>query len=62
MLQIFSNIPASNEVPVRTIVCGLISEVIPTKHIPQIRLENNTNKYYLNGLSSMTLEYLNNPN
>ena len=37
-----------------------ISEIIPTKHIPQILLENDINKYYLNGLSSMILEYLNN--
>ena len=43
-------------------ICKLVSEVIPTKHIPQIRLEANTNKYYLDGLSSMTLEYLNNKN
>ena len=41
-------------------ICDSISEIIPTKHIPQIILENNINKYYLNGLSSMTLEYLNN--
>jgi len=41
-------------------ICNYISEIIPTKHIPQIRLENNTNKYYLNGLSSMTMEYLTN--
>ena len=39
---------------------NLICEVIPVRHIPQIKLENNTDKYYLNGLSSMTLEYLNN--
>ena len=41
-------------------ICNSISEVIPTTHIPQVILENNINKYYLNGLSSMTLEYLNN--
>jgi len=40
-------------------ICKLISKVIPIKHIPQILIENNTNKYYLNGLSSMTLEHLN---
>ncbi|HEY5525606.1 MAG TPA: ROK family protein [Clostridium sp.] len=42
-------------------ICTLVSEIIPTKHRPQIRLENNINKYYLKGVSSMTLEYLNNP-
>lgn len=42
-------------------ICSLIGEVIPKKHIPQILLENNVQEYYLKGLSSMTLEYLNNP-
>lgn len=42
-------------------ICELISESIPEKHRPRILLENNVEKYYLNGLSSMTLEYLNNP-
>lgn len=37
-----------------------VNEIIPERHIPQIILENNINKYYLNGLSSMTLETLNN--
>lgn len=41
-------------------ILNSISEIIPQKHIPQILLENNINKYYLNGLSSITLEYLNN--
>jgi predicted NBD/HSP70 family sugar kinase len=40
-------------------ICKLVREVIPTKHIPQISFETNVNKYYLSGLSSMTLEYLN---
>lgn len=37
-----------------------VSEIIPKRHIPQIILENNTLKYYLNGLSSITLEAINN--
>ena len=41
-------------------ICSLVSEIIPEKHIPHIRLENDSSKYYLKGLSSMTLEYLNN--
>ena len=41
-------------------ICDSISEIIPIKHMPQILLENDINKYYLNGLSSMTLDYLNN--
>lgn len=41
-------------------ICSLVSEIIPKKHMPHIRLENNSSKYYLKGLSSMTLEYLNN--
>jgi len=41
-------------------ICSVIRKVIPEKHIPQIRLENDTNKYYLSGLSSMTLQELNN--
>ncbi len=41
-------------------ICDSISEIIPSEHIPQILLESDINKYYLNGLSSMTLEYLNN--
>jgi len=39
----------------------LIGEIIPEKHRPQILLEKNVQEYYLKGLSSMTLEYLNNP-
>lgn len=42
-------------------ICSLINEIIPEKHRPQILLENNVQEYYLKGLSSMTLEYLNNP-
>jgi len=42
-------------------ICSLINEVIPEKHRPKIVLENNVQEYYLKGLSSMTLEYLNNP-
>jgi len=42
-------------------ICGLVSQVIPQKHRPQILLEDNVQEYYLKGLSSMTLEYLNNP-
>ena len=41
-------------------ICDAVSEIIPAKHIPQILLESNIKKYYLNGLSSMALEYLNN--
>ena len=43
-----------------TEIYSSLSEIIPVKHIPQIRLEKNIHQYYLNGLSSMTLEYLNN--
>jgi len=41
-------------------ICDSVDEIIPKKHIPQILLEHNVNNYYLNGLSSMTLESLNN--
>ena len=41
-------------------ICDSVGEIIPKKHIPQIQLKHDINKYYLNGLSSMTLEYLNN--
>ena len=40
-----------------TEIYSSLSEIIPSKHIPQIRLEKNVHQYYLNGLSSMTLEY-----
>ena len=43
-------------------IFSLTSEIIPKKHIPRILLKNNVQEYYLEGLSSMTLEYLNNPN
>ena len=39
-------------------ICDSVDEIIPKKHIPQIQLEHDINKYYLNGLSSMTLEYI----
>ena len=42
-------------------ICDLCSEIIPKKHIPEIRLENNVQEYYLKGITSMTLEYINNP-
>lgn len=42
-------------------ICLLVSEIIPKNHIPKIILENNIQEYYLKGLSSMTLEYVNNP-
>ena len=42
-------------------ISSLINEIIPEKHRPQIILENNVQEYYLKGLSSMTLEYLNKP-
>lgn len=41
-------------------ICDSVGEIIPRKHIPQIQLEHDINKYYLYGLSSMTLETLNN--
>ncbi|MBU3144384.1 ROK family protein [Clostridium sp. CF012] len=42
-------------------ICLLVSEIIPKNHIPKIILEHNIQEYYLKGLSSMTLEYVNNP-
>lgn len=41
-------------------ICNLSNEIIPVKHMPKILLENDIHKIYLSGLSSMTLEYLNN--
>jgi predicted NBD/HSP70 family sugar kinase len=41
-------------------IYSLCRKMIPKKHIPQISLEYNVLPYYLNGLSSITLEYINN--
>jgi hypothetical protein len=40
-------------------ILASVSEIIPERHIPEITLQNNINKYYLYGLSSMTLKALN---
>lgn len=42
-------------------ICDYSSQIVPKAHMPKVRLESNVEEYYLKGLSSMTLEHLNNP-
>ena len=37
------------------------ARTIPEKHLPKIRYSSDINHYYMQGLSALTLEYINNP-